>query len=540
MAGPRVSLRTARRVAVAAVVLAVLAVALPVAYKWWARCADGVVKKGSSGECVGVTDGSYSFDGEFDDVMRMIKAENEFVAKESERGAPYVSIAYMTTLTPGETDSNPVESVKHELQGAYLAQRRANRWDLSGKPLVRLLVANVGSGSRYWEHTVGELIGRKSGERLVAVTGLGPSTQRNQQAVQRLSREGVATVAGTMTATNIREMEGFVRVAPTNANEAWAAARYLRKRESGHRVMVVEDKARENLYASTLSGDFTREFTEDGRRPELVVETKVFDSSLSDAWETQLSQISGQMCDYKHDVIYFAGRGRHLTRFLNSLANRSRCQDRKFTVMTGDDTTNLTSDEMEQAARNGIRVLYTGLAHPDMWKKGSRGVSPATIWYFREGGEDEGSPVAGEASKDAEKRPKRLAELFPGDSRDDGQAMMAHDAVLTAVHGARMAARSGIPVNGETVGGMFQVMDGDRVPGASGFLAFEEDGNPKEKAIPVLRLEQRAEGGPDQGPEGRESAEPFLVEVVCVPQREGTRRKPPEECVTPGEDRAGR
>ncbi|MFD7636603.1 branched-chain amino acid ABC transporter substrate-binding protein, partial [Streptomyces sp. NPDC059873] len=188
-------------------------------------------------------------------------------------------------------------------------------------------------------------------------------------------------------------------------------------------------------------------------------------------------------------VIYFAGRGRHLTNFLDSLANRS-CTDHTFTVLAGDDTSNLDREQIAHAVENDVTVLFTGLAHRDMWRADPGRVSERSARYFQENG--------------------LLDTWFPGDDRYDGQDLMAHDAVLTAAEGVRMAAGGPGAVTGGAVGRMFQQMNGpQQVAGASGFISFRNNGNPRNKAVPILRLNARgraelvevssAQGKPPEG-----------------------------------------
>jgi hypothetical protein len=125
-----------------------------------------------------------------------------------------------------------------------------------------------------------------------------------------------------------------------------------------------------------------------------------------------------------------------------------------------------------------VPVLYTGLAHPDMYEKSGKG----------------GARVVDRTSAAAFGPKGLLARWFPSDRRDDGQAMMAHDAVLTAAKGAALADRGQKHISGDEVARMFEQMQGNnRVPGASGFLTFGPDGSPLQKAVPILRL----------GPDGR-------------------------------------
>ncbi|MFD6418467.1 ABC transporter substrate-binding protein [Streptomyces sp. NPDC060194] len=429
-----------------------------------ARCADGVVER--DGECVGVTDGAYTFAPHLADVTAKIREENALVEKEK-GDQPYVSVAYLTSFTLTDDDSNSEDSVRHELEGAYLAQYRHNRGDLNATPKIRLLIANSGSRSAHWEHTVGELVASAEGpQRLVAVTGLGPSTSENVTALRTLSEAGLATVASTMTATSIRNIPGFVRAAPTNVDEARAAVAYLKREKRYGTAVVVQDAAKRNLYASTLGAAFTEAYPD--ARHRLVRETRTFDSSVPDAWPNELRFIPGDLCEAKPRLVYFAGRGRHLTHFLDALANRP-CQEQKFTVMAGDDTTNLEPDELAAAAASGVEMLYTGLAHTDMWQRDPSAVSGPSARHFRPGG--------------------LLDRWFPADPRYDGQDIMAHDAVLTAAQGVRMASGWRSEVTGPAVGRMFQQMGGgQQVPGASGFLSFGADGNPKDKAVPIMKL----------------------------------------------------
>lgn len=457
-------LHVVRRVVAAVVAAAVLGVGGWYAVSWVqetnARCAAGVVKRGEKHECVGVTDGAYKFAGDLKTVETKIKAENDRVTKDKD--IPYVSVAYMTSFTLTDTDTNSMESVRHELEGAYLAQQQRN---LDATPRIRLLIANTGSHSAQWKHTVGELIDNKDKNRLVAVTGLGPSTDENLAAIRKLSAGGLALVASTMTADNIRDIKNLVRVTPTNTDEAAAAAAFLKRNDGYATAQVVKDAAKDDLYANTLAAAFPLAYRDAAHS--VPAEAIRYNNSPGQ-WKNELNLATGQLCEKKPKLIYFAGRGIHLTEFLRQLARRY-CQDQKFTVMTGDDITNLTRRELTAAAGTGIPVLYTGLAHPDMLLSSGRAVAPPVADFFTKNGQ--------------------MSEWFKGDHWDDGQAMMAHDAVLTAATGATMASTGQTHITGNDVAGMFQHMTGTMsVKGASGFLTFDVHGNAVDKAVPILKL----------------------------------------------------
>lgn len=106
-------------------------------------------------------------------VLGKIKAENDDVLG---RDVPFVSIGYVVPL-PRDATTGLLTALRHELQGAYLAQWRANHDDgLRDVPLIRLLVVNVGDQAEHQDMVIPELIRRVADptDHLVAVAGLGP------------------------------------------------------------------------------------------------------------------------------------------------------------------------------------------------------------------------------------------------------------------------------------------------------------------------------------------------------------------------------
>lgn len=481
-----------RKAAYALALLLALGVAIPGVWLWQrddgpVRCAEGVVERGPLEECVGVTDGrvrdAFRAGRRLDKVLARIGALNEQVTERSaKQGVDYATVVYMTSFTVEKDDTNSEESVRRELQGAYLAQYRANQGDERGSPAIRMLVANTGSRSGQWRHTVDELIRLSKAEqkqnRVLAVAGLGPSTEENKKVLRKLSKHEIAMVASNMTATDLPKVPGFARVSPTNRDEALAAARYL-KSESFRKeqfpgdkdvtALVVKDSDRTNGYAESLAEEFKKAYPGDGHTLLEKDRPSTFDASKPDVWPGEIKTIAKDLCVPKPDVVYFAGRGKHLTNLLDALSNRP-CPEKSFTVMAGDDTTNLTVEELKEAAKRDITVLYTGVAHPDMLDDGEGSEPPPSAAYFRDGG--------------------WLSKKFPADPRTDGQAMVSHDATLVAIHGVQNLAADGSPLSGAGVGRMFQHMyNNQSVQGATGQLSFHADGNAENKAVPIMLLD---------------------------------------------------
>lgn len=106
------------------------------------RCAEGVNRV--DGQCVGISDGADpgTFGEGFADVLAAIGAENQRIA---ESGAAFVSVAYLLPVPVAGLNDDLARALRHDLVGAYTAQRQANRINTLGdEPLIRLLVANSG------------------------------------------------------------------------------------------------------------------------------------------------------------------------------------------------------------------------------------------------------------------------------------------------------------------------------------------------------------------------------------------------------------
>jgi len=129
------------------------------------RCGDGVVRMGD-GQCVGVTDGGYPFDGLAQVLERIEKENNRPVPPRVDT----VTIAIAMPIPHGGLGVLSIESVRRELEGAYLAQVEANV--PSGGPRIRLVIANVGRNAEFWAPVVEQL---KELPGLRVVSGLGPS-----------------------------------------------------------------------------------------------------------------------------------------------------------------------------------------------------------------------------------------------------------------------------------------------------------------------------------------------------------------------------
>jgi ABC-type branched-subunit amino acid transport system substrate-binding protein len=435
------------------VVLALIAGAVVVIVSQRSRCADGVSKEGPRNECVGVTDGSYVFAEELRRVEGMIKTENQWVL---DQGKEYVNIAYFEPMTLVDNDVTTYTAVRHALEGAYLSQRRANRtneWN-GDKPLFRLLLANPGSQARQWRPVVERITnGTDPTDRIAAVAGLGQSIGGTPDAAKQLSEHNMIMVGSVITADLFSDIDTLARVVPTNTNEVSAIVEHLKA--DTKRAMLVKDTNKADPFATNLGDLFRRMYPGDGRV--LVEPTEEYQSS--DEGPSSFSGIAPEICFAKPDVIFFAGRFRDLKRLLDALALRP-CPDTRMRIISGDTVVDLSTDE--QVRRNlakNIQLEHLHLADWHAWTGPARDffVGRSTEYFTEQGGEG------------------YFLSDFPGESRDDGLAILAFDSVGTAVSAVRKG-RDFTRLHGQSA-----------VPGASGWISLDS-GDPERKAMSVLTL----------------------------------------------------
>ncbi|MGH8906173.1 MAG: ABC transporter substrate-binding protein [Egibacteraceae bacterium] len=448
-------------------------------------CAPGVEHYGP--ECVGVTDGGFAFSPVLglDAVIERIQEENDWVEQQDrEQDRSSVSIAYALPLPTQLNDES--DRWLHELQGAHLAQRRANRTTALGdQPLIRLLVANAGDDNRYWEPVVAQLRDRvDSPDRLVAVISLGKSLAATQEAIRELTSHDIPVIAAQLTADDLTgeaaqgSVDGLARVAPTNSDEAQAAVAYLRLDPLVRRALLVQDTRDDDVYASTLGEAFAREFAGG-----LIGRVAEYDSSLPGV-ANAFARMMPNICALRPDVVYFAGRGDALSDFIEALPERT-CVDFPINVVTGDAGVDVATllrrqlDEGRKGMQAGLEAnatfRYTALAHPSAWSAAPASFSGASLEYFQQDCLD------------------CFTSLFPGETLDDSAAIMGHDAVVTAVRAIRSAAgnrdlNENPVLPGEVIQQLNQLHDALAVPGASGWISLDENGDPVNKAIPILQL----------------------------------------------------
>ncbi len=440
-------------------------------------CGPGVEKRGPAHECIGVTDGAFSFLPRLAPVSARIKAENDRIA-----GRPHATVALMVPLT--EADDAEQQKILREVQGAYLAQYQANRAN-SKAPAIRLVLANPGTDSAQWRPVTDQLerMAKSPRDNLRAVAGFDTSVTETQQTILHLTRDlHIPVVGGAITADDIANSKQhpdtypeLARIAPTNTEEAAALFSYNKANGvTRDQTLVVEDLRDDDNYIKSLRTAFegySAHPPEQFRSPDDIHST----GNLSNDFQRLVPSI----CDSSARTIYFAGRYTQLRQFVNELGRRG-CADTHYTVITADAADTLASDpDFEWSAlTKNITLQYAAVANQHMWD-GYPGSSTG-------GSPDAFKQLSALTDKDA---PGDVGQIGPVDFKGS-RTMVAHDSVWTAITAIHDSSSQTDPMPSlrEVSDTRLRLHSDSKVEGASGWICLDNYGNPYDKAVAVVEL----------------------------------------------------
>ncbi|HEY8978877.1 MAG TPA: hypothetical protein VIU15_04750 [Streptomyces sp.] len=430
---------------------------------------ERLVREG--GECVGVSDGGHVFIPELAKVSKAIKTLNDEVTG---AGKPYATVALMIPMTPDADSRADRQQILREVQGAYLAQYRADKID-DTDVAVRLVLANPGRGmdhGRQVADRLGEMT--RTDDRLRVVFGFNLSVRQNADTIGYLTRtKGIPVVGGPITATDLANdgadrYPGLVKVVPSNRDQAQALSHYLGGDRS--RTFLIQDENSDDLYSQSLRDAFQEVTKGAAGGPETYDAEKVL--------YRDFRQMVGNVCDSRATTIYFAGRPPALADLIKALGDRG-CTERALRVVTVSGASTITLDpKLDWGAFTrgaGLTVEYATITHPDAWKTTTKG-----------------RPATGGSPDDLAKLTSVIARQPQIGAVDltDGRTITMFDAATTAVTGIadRVDEKGTVPALADIKETWRRLRGQSKVEGASGWICLRSDGTPYDKAVAVVRL----------------------------------------------------
>lgn len=461
----------------AALAVGLVLVGLPVIGGWWTGCGGELVSQ--RGECVGVTDltdldddpNSFHFDRSLERVEKLIRNENLRLEGESA-----VTVGLLMPMSKGDGSSQSEQQIRAHVEGAYLAQHLANR-DENAAPKIRLVLANEGGTEHAWSGVTSDLIEMKDDEQpLVAVTGMGVSVRETVWGARALwgddplSGPRIPMIGSVITADELNKVggqppepneripgiPGLSRVSVSNDTEATALASAPRLQSI--RPLIVHDTNANDFYTAGLRRDFEKHFARQWREAENPHEP--YDGQGSGV-SSRFSAIARTLCGVNPpDTVLYSGRAVLLPGFIDELRNDTQCKN-PITVVTGSDGSTL-QDTLKPTipGQREVRVVYAALADQSVLQD-QNFTSEFTRWFEK-------------------------------DDLNNAWAIMAHDAVKTAITAIRGATdQSGdLPPISDVVDQLGNLNSGMKwVDGAAGrFEINAKTGDPVGRTVPIMEI----------------------------------------------------
>jgi serine/threonine protein kinase/ABC-type branched-subunit amino acid transport system substrate-binding protein len=445
----------------------------------------------SNGELIGLSDGRYAFDTGSDRVDASLKkqaatklAEGDkteakslwqqavmsdtsdaeaLIYLENQRvldsGSPYITFVVGTMLTGNEGDVN---YGRGNLQGAYVAQKEYNDGlKLSGGRQIRLLIANAGSKPDYAVDVAEQIVqAAKQDKTIIGVMGW-PYSAYAQAAIPVLTSARIPMVSSTASADSLSGISPyFFRVAPPNKSEAIAAARYAEQQlHASHVALFVDPK---NTYSKSLADDFKQQFVASGNQ---IIDTENY--TIGD--RAGLPSLLQKALNANPDLIYFAGYPEDLAVLLVDLGTSQP----NLQVLGGDAL--YAPNGYPPSARVGFnRLRFTAFAFFDEWD--ILGLDKPQFFSeypndFNPTGQEHANPY--------------------GFTRADVDVMLSYDAMYALLQGSQNALAAQKTLTSATLKDSLTEITGPKaIQGISGQISFGSNGDPMNKAVVVLYIDQ--------------------------------------------------
>jgi ABC-type branched-subunit amino acid transport system substrate-binding protein len=352
---------------------------------------------------------------------------------------------------------------------------------------------------------------------LRAVTGFNLSVHNTESALHALTDAGIPVVGGPITADemeNVRKngkerFPGMARTVPTNTDQARALVRFNSAAGQKDSALVVDTRPNDT-YNSSLAAAFRKAVSPRTKAKEFQSESPTAQGDVAD----QFYGLIDSICYSGARNVYFAGRPVHLRLFLLAMADRP-CAGRKIQVITGSGASTvslyLTGNDWKVLRDNPwLTLQYSAAGHPDMWRHGDFGADRG--FYV---GTAQGGAAPGKLMEDVSQEAAGLGSMLGTPmSWNDSRAMTAFDSVWLAANAVK-SANTGRGAS-DALPGLVDVRRqwaytyADRgVPGLTGWLCLDNDGNPYNKAVAIVTLDTAHRSVHFEGvawPEGHPSA----------------------------------
>ncbi|MDI5962403.1 ABC transporter substrate-binding protein [Streptantibioticus silvisoli] len=408
---------------------------------------------GNGRECIGVTSAAYPFDttgfrldgttadnpgtGMGHDVTLSTLEQWITASNGSIGNSPHITVVYAGPLSIWQgQQASQMRNGLEELAGVYLAQNYANTGASDG-PKVKVLLGNGGQELRRQYLMAQQVVAMaKKDPTIVAVVGLGRDTDDSDATVKLLQRQGLAVVDTTNSSPKLSSNLNYFGLASTDTEEANALVHQLLK-DSGKNslkkayVVARAPAGTDDRYSQQQKSTATAALKAAGYQ--VVPLPYPAGADISFAGTTD------QICDGTASVVYLAGRSEDVSALLSDITGDSKCKNRKFSLLSGDDLTKLDFVLDNVFVPKGVTVYFAALADPLL--TGGRSVLVNSVQLVPQLSRESGMPPGSADSAAPNPSPSRTStastSTTPAEAQsildqqmfDDGTLAMAFEAI---------------------------------------------------------------------------------------------------------------
>ncbi|MET8681139.1 hypothetical protein ABZW18_27060 [Streptomyces sp. NPDC004647] len=358
--------------AVALVVTSIPAVEAMTGY-WAANCSffrsrvtDGVAVRleeiaPGDRQCIGYSDNSAQIFGSDE---RLRKAQKEIFEQntiadrlhKNDADRSYIGIVHFVGLTHRGAAPDADDAFAEELEGLLLRQRQQNVKSTS-QPLLRVIVANGGSGMKKAPQVVREMLRPLflADPTILGVVGLDRTVVETEQAITELGHAGIPAIGTTLTGTGLADRSPlYFQLVPGNLRQAKLLADYAQYVQARKVTVYHPPLAGGDTYVKTLVEGVRNKLAQ----ADLSVGRVGWKDSAGD-----LDSLCSRPVDRSRELIYYAGREDDFGDFLRAVT--TGCYDReKLPGIVADDAVSrfmAQEQNRNDDALAGISVSYVGM-----------------------------------------------------------------------------------------------------------------------------------------------------------------------------------
>jgi hypothetical protein len=375
--GPRPAPRLARHgvgelVTVAVLLAALTPTSLTVADYWGADCAfvramaagvaTDVVEVGGHPQCVGYSDNDDQVFGRNERLrhaQRAVFAQNA-VAERLHRQVPerpYVSLIYFAGLTSNESVPATEHSVAEELEGVLIRQREQNTEESRVEPLLRVVVANGGTGMRAADMVARDMLVPlvESDPSILGVVGFDRSVAETEEAIAEFGRHGIPVLGTTLTSVGLGDLSPlYFQLVPDNVKQAELLSRYAREADATRVTVYHPPVNGPNTYVNTLVEVMRAQLTGDG----VAVDDVAWRHSAN-----ELTPLCDGGTDRRDEIAYYAGREEDFGDFLRTVRRNCARPEMLPRIVADDAVSRFVAHAPGRRPNefNGVTISYVGM-----------------------------------------------------------------------------------------------------------------------------------------------------------------------------------